>query len=68
MQRGLLVTGTIGVPEKAAKLNLVNLLEALEKLQQTNFRCEEPMLREALERDTRASRRWTQSRCDNRVA
>jgi predicted nucleic acid-binding protein len=36
--RGLLVTGTLGVLEKAADLSLVNLTQAVSRLLATNFR------------------------------
>ncbi len=50
MQHGLLVAGTIGVLEKASERNLVDLLSVFGKLRQTNFRWEERIFREALQR------------------
>lgn len=50
MLHGLLVAGTIGVLEKASERNLVDLLSVFGKLRQTNFRWEERIFREALQR------------------
>jgi predicted nucleic acid-binding protein len=51
VQRGLLITGTVGILEKAAERGLINLSEALQKLLPTNFRVDAQVIREALERD-----------------
>jgi len=50
-QRGLLVTGTLGVLQIGSEGGLVNLREAIELLQQTSFRVSEPLLNEMLQRD-----------------
>lgn len=50
-ERGLMVTGTLGVLETAAQQQLLDLREALEKLRQTNFRIEPSFLQAALKRD-----------------
>jgi predicted nucleic acid-binding protein len=49
--RGLIVTGTIGVLELAASKGLLHLSIVLEKLRKTNFHASETLLRQALERD-----------------
>jgi predicted nucleic acid-binding protein len=51
--RRLTVTGTVGVLEQAAKLNLLDLLTAISKLRQTTFRADEKLLNAVLERDAR---------------
>jgi predicted nucleic acid-binding protein len=51
--RGLLVSGTIGVLEAAAKRDLVKLAETIQKLEQTNFRIDRSLLEEVLQRDSR---------------
>ena len=56
MQRGLLITGTVGILEKAAERGLINLSEALQKLLRTNFRVDAQVIREALERDSARQR------------
>lgn len=50
ISRGLPVAGTVGLLEKAASHNLLNLREALNRLRKTNFRIDPRILREALER------------------
>ncbi|HEY3856043.1 MAG TPA: DUF3368 domain-containing protein [Verrucomicrobiae bacterium] len=50
-ERGLRVTGTIGVLELAASKNLLRLSEALASLRETNFHASETLLQQALERD-----------------
>ena len=37
-QKGLEVTGTLGVLSRAGQLHLVNLADAFDRLKQTNFR------------------------------
>jgi predicted nucleic acid-binding protein len=51
LRRGLAVSGTVGVLEKAAERGLVDLSEAFERLARTNFRIDPELLREALQRD-----------------
>jgi predicted nucleic acid-binding protein len=51
VQRGLLITGTVGVLEAASQLGLLNLPAALQKLIRTNFRIDADVIRQALERD-----------------
>lgn len=56
VQRGLLITGTVGILEKAAERGLINLSEALQKLLRTNFRVDFQVIREALEREAARQR------------
>jgi len=51
VQRGLTVTGTLGVLEWAAKRQLISLSEVLQKLARTNFRIDPELVQEALRRD-----------------
>ncbi len=51
LERGLKVTGTLGVLEAAAKEHLLDLPEVLQRLTETNFRIAPALLRQALERD-----------------
>jgi predicted nucleic acid-binding protein len=51
LRRGLPVAGTIGVLEKAAERNLINLAEAFARLSRTNFHIAPEVLQEALQRD-----------------
>jgi predicted nucleic acid-binding protein len=51
LERGLIVTGTLGVLEAAAKRHLLRLPEVIEKLERTNFRIDPALVREALKRD-----------------
>jgi predicted nucleic acid-binding protein len=54
------VTGTLGVLEEAARRGLLNLPDALARLQQTSFRASPTLLRLLLERDAeRKSRQRT---------
>ena len=57
LQRGLLITGTVGILEKAAELGLLNLSDALQRLLRTNFRVDAQVIREALERDAARPKR-----------
>src|ERR1022692_1471190 len=58
--RGLLVTGTLGVLEKAANLGLVNLTEAVSRLLATNFRIRREFVKTALPTMSTAIRsEWT---------
>lgn len=50
-ERGLPITGAVGVLELAAAKGLLNLLHAFEKLKTTDFNVSEEILRDALERD-----------------
>jgi len=45
MRRGLGVTGTLGVLVRAAREGMVDLAEALSRLQRTNFRVSPRLLR-----------------------
>jgi hypothetical protein len=47
---GLVVIGTIGVLERAAREDLVRLDEVFDRLRETNFRISERLLRDALRR------------------
>ena len=57
--RHLVVIGTLGVLEEAAKLHLLDLPAALTKLKQTTFRADERLLRAFLERDNQRKKRST---------
>ena len=57
VERGLLITGTVGILEHAATTGFLNLSEALKKLLTTNFRISADVVREMMERD--AARRKT---------
>jgi hypothetical protein len=50
-QLGLLVVGTIGLLERAAELQLIELPEVIAKLRRTNFFAAPELLEAALERD-----------------
>ena len=60
VERGLLITGTVGILELAAERGLLNLPDTLQKLLQTNFRIDAEVIRLALERDAVRSRRGPQ--------
>ncbi len=62
---GLLVTGTVGVLEAAAARGLIQLPEAIERLQQTNARLDREIVQAALERD-QARRERTRVQLRNR--
>ena len=49
---GLSVTGTLGILEKASQQNLLILVEAIEKLKQTNFYIDERVIQDLLARLT----------------
>jgi predicted nucleic acid-binding protein len=51
IERGLNVAGTINILESASKRGLVNLSEAFQKLQQTNFRITSDLLMKILKRN-----------------
>lgn len=51
IRRGLPVSGTIGVLEKAAERDLINLSEAFQRLARTNFYISPELLQQALQRD-----------------
>ena len=51
-ERGLTVTGAIGVLELASARNLLNLEDAFERIRRTDFRVADRVLREALDRDS----------------
>ena len=59
VERGLLITGTVGILEQAATSGFLNLSEALKKLSNTNFRISADVVREMIDRD--AARRRTGS-------
>ena len=50
-ERGLSVTGTIGILELAAERGFLDLAQAFQKLVHTNFRIDADVVRHALERD-----------------
>jgi predicted nucleic acid-binding protein len=50
-QCGLAVIGTVGLLERAASRGLLDLQEAMDRLQQTNARIHPDLIREALRRD-----------------
>jgi predicted nucleic acid-binding protein len=52
LRRGLPVAGTIGVLERAAECNLINLADAFSRLGRTNFYIAPEVLRQALQRDS----------------
>ena len=49
-QKGLAVTGTLGVLVQAARRGLVDIEEALTDLQATDFRCTPELFKQAKER------------------
>jgi predicted nucleic acid-binding protein len=49
-QRGLLVTGTIGIMEIASIRGFAAFPDLLDKLQKTNFRCDKRLIQAALAR------------------
>lgn len=51
IERGLQVAGTLNILELASIKNLIELREAFDKLQQTNFRVAQTLLDEFLERE-----------------
>lgn len=51
VERGLSITGTVGVMEQAATSGCLNLSEALKKLSNTNFRINADVVREMMERE-----------------
>ena len=51
LRRGLPVAGTIGVLEKAAERNFINLSEAFSRLARTSFHIAPEVLQQALQRD-----------------
>ena len=50
-ERGLSITGTLGILELAAERRLLELPNALQRLLQTNFRIDAELIRHALERN-----------------
>lgn len=56
VQRRLSVTGTVGIIEKAAERNLLELTDTLQKLLRTNFRIDNAVVTELLERDRERKR------------
>jgi len=57
LQRGLLITGTLGILEQAAAKGLLDLSVVMKRLSNTNFRISTGVVREMMERD--AARRRT---------
>ena len=53
IDRGLTITGTIGVLELAAARSLIDLRDAFDRLRQTDFRVADQILQEALDRDAK---------------
>jgi predicted nucleic acid-binding protein len=51
VQRGLAITGTVGILEQAAERGLLSLPTALQTILRTNFRIDADVIRKALERD-----------------
>jgi predicted nucleic acid-binding protein len=51
IQRGLSITGTVGILELAAERGLLNLRDVFGKLLATNFRIDREVVRDALARD-----------------
>jgi len=49
-QRGLSVTGILGVLGEAAALGLVNLAQAIDRLRKTSFRCSPALLKATMEK------------------
>jgi predicted nucleic acid-binding protein len=49
--KGLIVVGTLGIIERAARKNLVNLKDALGALKRTNFRISEELIEKAIRRN-----------------
>ncbi len=49
-QRGLSVTGVLGVIGEAASLGLVDLTQAIDRLRKTSFRCSPALFKATLER------------------
>jgi predicted nucleic acid-binding protein len=52
-QKGLIVVGTVGIIERAAKKNLLDIQEAFAGLKKTNFRVSESLVDEAIRRHFR---------------
>lgn len=50
LQKGLEITGTLGVLDRAAQRGLVDLADALARLKQTNFRYRQEMMDALLDR------------------
>jgi predicted nucleic acid-binding protein len=68
-QRGLTVTGTLGVLEAAAKRHLIDLRSVVQKLVRTNFRIEPELVEQALKRDAvRREAEKSRRRKDDREA
>lgn len=57
LRRGLPVAGTIGVLEKAAERNLINLADVFSRLARTNFYVSPDVLQQALQRDAAARKK-----------
>ena len=55
-RRGLSVTGTLGVIDKAAERGLLDLAEAFERLQRTTFRASQELYQRFLDRDAERKR------------
>jgi predicted nucleic acid-binding protein len=56
-EKGLMVTGAIGVLELASFRHLLNLNDAFDKIRHTDFRVADRILRDALDRDSTRRRK-----------
>ena len=56
LQRGLLITGTLGILEQAAAKGLLDLSVVMKRLSNTNFRISAGVVREMMERDAACRR------------
>jgi predicted nucleic acid-binding protein len=57
LRLGLPVSGTVGILEKAAERNWINLREAFQRLSRTNFHIARDLLQQALQRDAARHKR-----------
>jgi predicted nucleic acid-binding protein len=57
VRHGLVISGTVGVLERAAEKDLLDLSEAFRKLLATNFRVDRQLVAQALARDTARKKR-----------
>jgi predicted nucleic acid-binding protein len=54
-QKGLIVVGTVGIIERAARTNLLDIRDAFAALGKTNFRISEALIDEAIRRHFRST-------------
>lgn len=66
LRLGLPVSGTVGVLERAAEQDLLNLPEVLDRLRRTNFRIAPELLQQALSRDAERQQRRPNRRPDRK--